>query len=157
MRLPLLLVLAAAPALAAPMTAASDDVCALLRSDRHDRCRKLAHDGDATAYQSGTPELRRFVLAIARPGEDTLVSPSVDVHGDADAPLTTTTATLLETQLDGRPAIVLDVVSAYPSWQTEAFVGCGRDGDGNWRCSVVDAGRCAATGCDHALRLTPAR
>jgi len=162
---PLLLLLIAAPAVAAPMTAASDDVCALLRADRHDRCRKLAHDGDVTAYQSGTGDLRRFVLAVARRGDDTLVSPSLDIHGDADAPLVSTTATLRSIHLDGQPVAVLDVISSFHSWQTEAFVGCGQASDGGWRCSMVDAGRCAAaiddagniTGCDHALRLTLAR
>jgi hypothetical protein len=169
MRLAFALVLAAAPAYAEPMTAASDDVCALLRADRHDRCRKLGHDGDATAYQSGTGELRRFVLAIARAGDDTLVSPSFDVHGNSDAQLAATMASLRTIHLDGRPVAVLDVISVFRAdpvaFQTESFVGCGQANDGGWRCSVVDVGRCSATlddsgnitGCDHALRVTLAR
>jgi hypothetical protein len=168
MRLAFAIVLAAAPVYAEPMTAASDDVCALLRADRHDRCRKLAHDGDATAYQSGTGELRRFVLAIARPGDDTLVSPSFDVHGTGDAQLAATMASLRTIHLDGRPVAVIDIISVFrtePAFQTEAFVGCGQAGDGGWRCGMVDVGRCAATlddagnitGCEHALRLTLAR
>ena len=93
MRTPLLIAVilaAAAPARAelavpshrASMTAASDEVCELLKADRHDRCKPLAHVDQATVYQAGTKHgIRRFVLAIDH-GDDVLVSPALDLAAD---------------------------------------------------------------------------
>jgi hypothetical protein len=74
-----------ARAIITPMTAASDDVCELLKSDRHDRCTSLAHDGNAIIYTAGSKRgIRRFVLAIDRGGdEDVLVGPPIDLDQDA--------------------------------------------------------------------------
>jgi hypothetical protein len=174
MRLAIVILLAAAaPARAelhfAPMTAASDDVCELLKADKHDRCRRFAHEGNATAYQSGTADLRRFVIAIARPGDDPLVSSSLDVHADGDAQLVATNASLRAIQLDGRPGVLLDVIAVHrvkpDAWQTESMVGCGQTAEGLWRCSALDVGRCEAnidgegnvTACGRQQRLTLVR
>ncbi len=153
-----------------PMTAASDDVCELLKADKHDHCKRVVKDGDAIAYQPGTPDLRRFVLAIARPGDDTVVGASVDLHGDDDATLVAAHPTIRALRLDGRPAVLLDVTATYRAhrdiWQTEAVVGCGQAADGAWRCSSLDVGRCSAdvdddgivtTACGDHARLTLAR
>lgn len=142
-----------------PMTAAADDVCALLKADKYDRCKRVVKDGDAIAYQAGTHDLRRFVLAIARPGDDTLVGASVDLHGDDDVSLVSALPAVRPLRLDGRPAILLDVVATYrarsrDTWQAESFIGCGQAADGAWRCSSLDLGRCSATVDDDGLVTT---
>lgn len=143
---------AAAPAYAqlaprvAAMTAADEDVCDLLRSDRADRCKQLAHADAATVYQSGTGALRRIVLAIAT-GSTTVVGPSIDLSA-GDATLIAATPTVHAAQIDGRPATVLDVVASYraagQTWQTEAIVGCGQTAAGAWKCAALDLGTCTA-------------
>jgi hypothetical protein len=129
------------------MTAADDAVCDLLRSDRADRCKQLAHADAATVYQSGTAALRRIVLAIDVGGA-TVIGPSVDVFS-GDATLVSTTPTVRAVQIDGRPATVLDVVADYraagQTWQTESIVGCGQTVAGAWKCALLDVGRCSAT------------
>ena len=158
------------PVRVAPMTAASDDICKLLESDRHDHCKRVVHAGDATAYQSGSAELRRFVLAIARPADDAVIGASVDLYGDARATLVSTHPSVRAVRLDGRPAVLLDVTATFradrDTWQTESVVGCGQAADGAWRCSTAELGTCGATidddgaittACGDHTRLTLAR
>jgi hypothetical protein len=154
----LAVIVAAAPAHAditpvrAPMTAAAYDVCDLLKSDRHDSCKRLAHLGGATVYQAGsTHGIRRFVLALDR-DDDVLVSPALDVAAQ-DATLDSATPTVRTIEIDGRPAIMLDVIAkfhrgarrALTRWQTETIVGCGETAGGAFACSTVDVGNCDAT------------
>lgn len=149
----LAMVAAAAPAHAglAPrsvaMTAADDDVCDLLRSDKHDRCKPLAHTQSATVYQAGSALLRRVVLAIDT-GDATLIGPSIDLAPTDGAKLVSTTPTVRVIQLDGRPGLVLDVVTEFRAdrerWQTESIVGCGRTAAGAWKCAQLEVGRCTA-------------
>src|SRR5690349_8384631 len=95
----------------APMTRADGEVCDLLRAQIGDRCNRVAHDGSATVYQSGSKAagIRRLVLAIDT-GADILVSPAVDVLSDE---LQSTRPTLRSVAIDGRPGVVLDVVSTW--------------------------------------------
>src|ERR1041384_523896 len=67
----------------APMTRADGDVCDLLRAQINDKCKRIAQEGGATVYQSGSKAagIRRLVLAIDT-GSDVLVGPPVDVLVD---------------------------------------------------------------------------
>ena len=129
-----------------PMTRADGDVCDLLRAQITDKCKRVAQDGGATVYQSGskTAGIRRLVLAIDT-GADVLVGPAVDVLYDQ---LESTKPTLRAIEIDGRPGVVLDVVSTWKRGKvadhTEALVGCVQ-ADGIWKCSLVDVGSCDAS------------
>ena len=116
----------------APMTAADDDVCELLKAERGDSCKRLARLGNATVY--GTAKgIRRVVLAIAD-GDDVLVSPPIDVAAGA------TTTTMRTVQLDGRPGVLVDVTTTRKRDTFETILAC-RDG----RCTSVELGSCRAT------------
>ena len=138
-----------------PMTRADGAVCDLLRSDALDRCRPIATEGPATVYQSGSKHsgIRRVVLAVAA-GDEVLVSPPIDVRADR---LDSTVATVRPIAIDGRPGLVLDVVSTWRDGvapaRAEAVVGCAPAGRG-WRCAVVDVGACAAAIGDDATVST---
>ncbi len=140
-----------APPRIAPMTLASDEVCELLKSDRHDTCKPAAQLDRAKVYQAGASHgIRRYVLAIDR-GDDTLISPSIDLPAE-DGTLDRATPTITAVEIDGHPGFVLDVVSSFhrgtkrarTSWQTEAIVGC-TEVDAVWKCVTVEPGACAAT------------
>jgi hypothetical protein len=130
----------------APMTRADGDVCDLLRAQAKDRCKAVAQDGPATVYQSGskTAGIRRLVLAIDT-GSDVLVSPAVDIVADQ---LESTHPVLRPVAIDGHPGVVLDMVATWkagaPAAHTESLVGC-TQGDGHWRCSLIDVGACDAS------------
>jgi hypothetical protein len=175
------LLLAAAPARAelrppivAPMSVVEGDVCALLLAERGDTCKRVAKLDNVAVYQSGSRRgVSRLVVAIDR-GEDKLVGPSVDVlgedcAGDRCVTLVAATPSMRAVVIDGRPAIVVDVVARFRAgkrgepWQTEAIVGCGQTAAGAWRCATLDAGRCEgsvgddgtiATSCGDRARLT---
>lgn len=129
-----------------PMTRADGDVCDLLRAQIDDKCKRVAQDGGATVYQSGskTAGIRRLVLAIDT-GADVLVGPAVDVLSEQ---LESTKPTLRAIAIDGRPGIVLDVVSTWKrdkaAEHTESLVGCVQ-ASGIWKCSLVDVGSCDAS------------
>ena len=129
-----------------PMTRADGDVCDLLRAQVNDKCKRVAQDGGATVYQSGSKAagIRRLVLAIDT-GADVLVGPAVDVLADQ---LESTKPTLRAVAIDGRPGIVLDVVSTWKrdkaAEHAESLVGC-VPADGIWKCSLVDVGACDAS------------
>ncbi len=130
----------------APMTRADGDVCDLLRAQISDKCKRVAQDGGAAVYQSGSKAagIRRLVLAIDT-GSDMLVGPAVDVLYDQ---LESTTPTLRAMAIDGRPGVVLDLVSTWKrgkaAERTESLVGCTQV-DGLWKCSLVDVGACDAS------------
>jgi hypothetical protein len=130
----------------APMTRADGDVCDLLRAQIGDRCKRVAQDGGATVYQSGSQAagIRRLVLAIES-GGDVLVGPAVDLPSDQ---LQSTTPTLRAVAIDGRPGVVLDVVSTWKRGKTaehaQSLVGC-MQADGIWKCSLLDVGPCDAS------------
>ena len=130
---------ASAHAAPAPMTAASDRVCDLLRADRHDACRQAARlrTAHAIAYQAGSSQLRRFVLAIAD-GDATLISPAIDLADAGDATLVSTTPSLRQ---DG-DAIVLAIAARYRGadarWQIETDLRCAHQDRGAWACSTVE-------------------
>jgi hypothetical protein len=183
---------AAAPADAlhrtvAPMMRADGEVCDLLRAELGDTCTRVAHDGSAAVYQSrsragGRAGIRRLVLAIDT-GTTVLVSPAVDLLDDQ---LASARPTLRTIAIDGKPGVMLDVVSTWKrdtaDEHAQSLVGCGQvdgtappsggaagrgqappvDGtappsggaagrgqappvDGIWKCSLVDAGACAAS------------
>jgi hypothetical protein len=157
----------------APMTAASDGVCELLRADRHDGCKRLAHAdsplGAAAVYQAGSPDLRRIVLAIDT-GDGVLIAPGIDLYA-GDATLERAQPTVRPVQIDGRPGLVLDLVTTFHKrggerWHTEAIVGCGHTPAGAWTCASIDVGTCdatidadggVATSCGGHARLSLAR
>jgi hypothetical protein len=143
---------AAAPARAdavrravSPMMRADGDVCDLLRAQVQDRCKRVAQDGSATVYQSGSKAagIRRVVLAIDT-GRDVLISPAVDVLSDQ---LASTRPTLRAMPIDGHPGIVLDVVSTWKrgkaAERAESLVGCAPTA-GIWKCALVEVGPCDA-------------
>jgi hypothetical protein len=137
----------------APMTRADGDVCDLLRAQVSDKCKRVATDGGATVYQSGSKAagIRRLVLAIDT-GSDVLVGPAVDLLYDQ---LESTRPTLRTIAIDGRPGVVLDVVSTWKRGKaaehTESLVGCVQ-ADGIWKCSLVDVGPCdASVGADGSV------
>lgn len=134
-----------------PMTAAEGDVCELLKAERGDTCRRTSQLGNASVYATRRG-IRRVVLAIAD-GDDVLVSPPIDVPAGKPVP------TVRAVSLDGRPAVVLDVVTP----QTEAIVACGV---AQHACVTVDVGACraiidpdgaVATTCGGRVRLSLAR
>jgi hypothetical protein len=136
-----------------PMSRADGDVCDLLRAQITDKCKRVAQDGGATVYQSGskTAGIRRLVLAIDT-GADVLVGPAVDVLSDQ---LESTRPTLRAIAIDGRPGIVLDVVSTWKrdkaAEHAESLVGC-VPADGIWKCSLLDVGSCdASVGADGSV------
>jgi hypothetical protein len=152
-----------------PMARADGDVCDLLRAQVNDRCKRVAQDGGATVYQSGSKAagVRRLVLAIDT-GNDVLVGPAVDVLSDE---LESTKPTLRAVAIDGRPGVVLDVVSTWKHGKaaehTESLVGC-MQADGIWKCSLVDVGSCDASvasdgsvttscGATSTLSISPAK
>jgi len=137
----------------APMMRADGDVCDLLRAQVSDRCKRVASDGAAAVYQSGSKQsgVRRLVLAITA-GDDVLVSPPIDVLSDE---LESTTPTLRSMAVDGHPGIVLDVVSTWKrgarAEHTQALVGC-TQADRAWRCALVEVGACdASVGLDGSV------
>jgi hypothetical protein len=129
-----------------PMTRADGDVCDLLRAQIGDKCKRVARDGGATVYQSGSKAagIRRLVLTIDT-GSDVLVGPAVDVLADQ---LESTRPTLRAVAIDGRPGVVLDVVSTWKHGKaaehTQSLIGCVQ-ADGIWKCSLVDVGPCDAS------------
>ncbi|HEX2692290.1 MAG TPA: hypothetical protein VHN14_37030 [Kofleriaceae bacterium] len=140
-----------------PMTRADGDVCDLLRAQINDKCKRLAQDGGATVYQSGSKAgskaagIRRLVLAIDT-GSDVLVGPAVDLLAEE---LESSRPTLRTMAIDGRPGVVLDVVSTWKRGKTaehaESLVGC-MQADGIWKCSLVDVGPCdASVGLDGSV------
>lgn len=159
MRLALLAALAA-PLLAAsahadalrrsvtPMARADGAVCDLLRAELGDRCKRVAHDGNAAVYQSrgrsGGSGIRRLVLAIDT-GSVVLVSPAVDLLDDQ---LESTRPTLRPIAIAGRPGVALDVVSTWrrgnAAERAESLIGCMQAG-AIWKCAQVDVGSCGAS------------
>src|SRR6185295_12255144 len=89
----------------APMTRADGEVCDLLRAQIQDRCKRVARDGTAAVYQSGSKAagVRRVVLAIDT-GRDVLIGPAVDVLSDQ---LQSTRSTLHSIAIDGHPGVAL--------------------------------------------------
>jgi hypothetical protein len=129
-----------------PMTRADGEVCDLLRAQAGDKCKQLAHEGSATVYQSGAQAgIRRIVLAIDT-GSDVLVSPPVDLVGDQ---LQSTRPTLRAMAIDGRPGVVLEVMSTWKrgsaTQRTGSVVGCTQT-DAIWKCALVELGACDASG-----------
>jgi hypothetical protein len=164
------------------MTAADDDICSLLRSERKDLCRRLSRKSEpsfaAEVFQAGTKRgIRRLVLVVTA-GDRKMAGPSVDFLGEdcRDArcvTLESTTPTVRAVHIDGRPGVLLDVVAKFSrdtdampeSFQTESLVGCAPTEAGLWRCSAVDVGTCTATvgddgavatSCGHRASLTVA-
>src|SRR3954464_15341461 len=136
-----------------PMTRADGDVCDLLRAQITDKCKRVAQDGGVTVYQSGSKAagIRRVILAIDT-GNDVLVGPAVDVLSEQ---LESTKPTLRAIAIDGRPGVVLDVVSTWKrgkaAERTQSLVGCMQT-DGIWKCSLVDVGSCdASVGSDGSV------
>ncbi|HET7499896.1 MAG TPA: hypothetical protein VFK02_02805 [Kofleriaceae bacterium] len=130
----------------APMTRADGDVCDLLRAQINDQCKRIARDGGAAVYQSGSKAagIRRLVLAIDT-GGDVLIGPAVDVLVDQ---LESTRPTLRSVAIDGRPGIVLDLVATWKrgkaAERARSLVGCAQV-DATWKCSLVDVGACDAS------------
>ena len=95
----------------APMTRADGEVCDLLRAQVQDRCKRVARDGTAAVYQSGSNAagVRRLVLAIDT-GRDVLIGPAVDVLSDQ---LQSTRSTLRSIAIDGHPGVALHVVATW--------------------------------------------
>ncbi|HMG55416.1 MAG TPA: hypothetical protein VK601_18085 [Kofleriaceae bacterium] len=133
----------------APMARADGRVCDLLRAELGDRCKRVAHDGNAAVYQSRSRSgaaagIRRFVLAIDT-GEAVLVGPAVDVLDDQ---LESARPTLRAIAVAGRPGVALHVVSTWrrgnAAERAEQLVGCMQAG-AIWKCSQVDVGACDAT------------
>ena len=122
----------------APMTRADGEVCDLLRAQAKDKCKQIARDGSASVYQSGTrtADIHRFVIAIDT-GRDVLVSPPVDLIGDQIASIQ---PTLRAVAIDGRPGVVLEVVSTWKpgsaAERTSSLIGCSQ-ADAVWKCSLV--------------------
>ncbi|HEY0991981.1 MAG TPA: hypothetical protein VGD80_33245 [Kofleriaceae bacterium] len=133
----------------APMTRADGEVCDLLRAQVQDRCKRVARDGTAAVYQSGSTAagVRRLVLAIDT-GRDVLIGPAVDVLSDQ---LQSTRSTLRSIAIDGHPGIALHVVATWKrgasAESTQSLVGCAAIGQ-VWKCSLVDVGRCDASLAD---------
>jgi hypothetical protein len=134
----------------APMTRADGAVCELLRAELGDRCKRIAHDGNAAVYQSrsrsgGPAGIRRLVLAIDT-GDTVLVGPAIDVLDDQ---LESARPTLRAIEIDGHAGVALDVVATWrrgkAAERAESLVGCMQSG-AIWKCSQVDVG-----GCDAAL------
>src|SRR5262245_42525068 len=129
-----------------PMARADGEVCDLLRAELGDRCKRVAHDGNAAVYQSRSRSagIRRLVLAIDI-GSAVLVSPAVDVLDDQ---LESTRPTLRAIAVDGRPGVALDVVSTWrrgnAAERTESLIGCMQAG-AIWKCSQVNVGGCDAS------------
>jgi hypothetical protein len=147
---------AAAPAYAdalrrtvSPMMRADGEVCDLLRAELGDTCKRVAHDGSAAVYQSRSRPgdragIRRLVLAIDT-GTTVLVSPAVDL---LDEQLASARPTLRAISIDGKPGVMLDVVSTWKRGKADdhaqSLVGCAQL-DAIWKCSLVDAGACTAS------------
>lgn len=133
----------------APMTRADGEVCDLLRAQIQDRCKRVARDGTAAVYQSGSKAagVRRLVLAIDT-GRDVLIGPAVDVLSDR---LQSTRSTLRSVAIDGHPGVALHVVATWKrgksAERTQSLVGCAPIGD-IWKCSLVDVGPCDASLAD---------
>jgi hypothetical protein len=132
------------------MTRADGEVCDLLRAQAGDQCKRLAHDGAATVYQSGTRAngIHRIVLAIDT-GRGVLISPPIDLVADQ---LQSTHPTLRAVAIDGRPGVVLEVVSSWkrgaPAQRTGSLVGCTQD-DAIWKCATIELGELGELGaCD---------
>ena len=129
-----------------PMARADGAVCDLLRAELGDRCKRVAHDGNAAVYQSRSRSagIRRLVLAIDT-GNAILVSPAVDVLDDQ---LEATRPTLRAIAIDGRPGVALDLVSTWrrgnAAERAESLIGCMQAG-AIWKCSQVEVGGCDAT------------
>jgi hypothetical protein len=146
--------LAAAPArgdalrqTVSPMMRADGAVCDLLRAQASDQCRRVANQGSATVYQSGTTAagIHRLVLAIDT-GAGVLVSPAVDLVAEQ---LQSTTPTLRSVAIDGRPGVVLEVVSTWKRGQaaqrTASLVGCSQvpaSAAAIWKCALIELGSC---------------
>lgn len=130
----------------APMTRADGEVCDLLRAQIQDRCKRVAQDGSATVYQSGSKAagIRRLVLAIDT-GNDILVGPAVDLLSEQ---LQSTRPVLRSVAIDGQPGVVLDVVATWKrgtaTEHAQSLVGCTRTAK-VWKCSLVDVGACDAS------------
>jgi hypothetical protein len=133
----------------APMMRADGAVCDLLRAELGDTCKRVAHEGSAAVYQSRSPAgdragIRRLVLAIDT-GTTVLVSPAVDLLDDQ---LASAQPTLRTVAIDGKPGVVLDVVSTWKRGNADehaqSLVGCAQV-DAIWKCSLVDAGACTAS------------
>jgi len=130
---------AAAPLV--PMTRADGEVCDLLRAEAGDHCKQLVRDGAATVYQSGTRRagIHRIVLAIDT-GRDVLVSPPIDLVAEQ---LQATQPTLRAVEIDGRPGVVLDVVSIWKrgtaTQRTGSQIRCSQDA-AIWKCAQLEVG-----------------
>ena len=148
----------------APMTRADGEVCDLLRAQVQDRCKRVARDGTAAVYQSGSNAagVRRLVLAIDT-GRDVLIGPAVDVLSDQ---LQSTRSTLRSIAIDGHPGVALHVVATWKRGasagrsgpeagplglltrgHTQSLVGCAAIGE-VWKCSLLDVGPCDASLAD---------
>jgi hypothetical protein len=133
----------------APMTRADGEVCDLLRAQIQDRCKRVARDGSAAVYQSGSKAagVRRFVLVIDT-GRDVLIGPAVDVLSDE---LQSTRPTLRAIAIDGHPGVALHVVATWKrgkaAERAASLVGCAPVGE-IWKCSMLDVGGCDASLAD---------
>ncbi|HSR96086.1 MAG TPA: hypothetical protein VLM79_03400 [Kofleriaceae bacterium] len=131
-----------------PMTRADGEVCDLLRAQVQDRCKRVAREGTAAVYQSGSKAagVRRLVLAIDT-GRDVLIGPAVDVLSDE---LESTQPTLRPVTIDGRAGVALHVIATWKRGKARAaeraasLVGCAPVG-AIWKCSLLDVGACDAT------------
>jgi hypothetical protein len=84
-----------------------------------------------------------------------MASPGIDLLGEdcSDAACITldaATPTVKAVSIDGRPGVVLDLVSTFrrgasDRFQTESLVGCAPSAAGPWKCSKMDLGACSAT------------
>jgi hypothetical protein len=149
------------------MVGVDGEPCGWLLSDIKDGCKRLSKHAEpsfaAEVFQAGTRRgIRRLVLVVTS-GEQRMASPGIDLLGEdcSDAAcitLDTATPTVRPVQIDGRPGVVLDIVSTFTRgtktdrFQTESLVGCAPTADGPWKCSTVDVGACTATvGLDGTL------
>jgi len=152
------------------MVGVDGEPCGWLLSDIKDGCKRLAKHAepsfDAEVFQAGTRRgIRRLVLVVTS-GDQRMASPGVDLLGEdcsdaACVTLDTATPTVRPVQIDGRPGVVLDIVSTFTRgnksdrFQTESLVGCAPTAEGPWKCSTVDVGACTATvGLDGTLETS---
>ena len=142
------------------MVGVDGEPCSWLLSDIKDGCKRLTKHAEpsfaAEVFQAGTRRgIRRLVLVVTA-GDQRMASPGIDLLGEdcsdtACITLDAATPTVKPVAIDGRPGVVLDLVSTFTRggksdrFQTESLVGCAPMADGPWKCSKMDLGACTAT------------
>lgn len=94
-------------------------------------------------------------MLVVTAGEQRMASPGIDLLGEdcgdgGCVTLDTAKPSVVPVAIDGRPGVMLHLVSTFArdkttKFQTESLVGCAPTAEGLWKCSTMDLGSCSAS------------